>query len=199
MKTSSGRSWRTWASVYSGLAPPLRPPCSGRQPPPQALCVSSSRTGCSESAFPDRSLRSAGLGENVHRTEKTPAGQALPKLRLYAAVLRLRTPVLLVVRLTSQGSDSPHISMLNTTAVEETTQPTTGTIRNGKRLRRRFLSGHLPNAGRWVVHPALLTPHRQNGQSHPPSWKVWDLTGTTSVEAVSSRQQVCRFLTTLPA
>ena len=49
--------------------------------------------------------------------------------------------VLPVMRPTSQGSAPPHISSLSAVGVEETTQLTTGAMRNGKRTRRRLLCG----------------------------------------------------------
>jgi len=51
--------------------------------------------------------------------------------------------ILLVVRLTFQGSAVPHNRSLSAAVVEETTQPTTGAARNGRRPWRRLQRGRL--------------------------------------------------------
>ena len=74
------------------------------------------------------------------------------------------------------SGECPHLNSrsLSAAAVEETTQPTTGAVWNGRRLRRCLLSGRLLNAVRGAEHPALLPFRRRNGRSRPLSRRVWN-------------------------
>jgi hypothetical protein len=79
----------------------------------------------------------------------------------HRATVATHPEVLLVVRLTFQGSAPTHSSSLSAVAAEETTQLTTGAVQNGRRPRRRLLSGRILCAARWGVHPAPRHPKAQ--------------------------------------
>jgi hypothetical protein len=117
----------------------------------------------------------------------------------HSATVATHPGVLLLVRLTSQESAPHHSSSLSAAAVEETTQPTTGAVQSGRRPRRRLLSGRLPCAARWAVHPTLPSPRRHSGRSRLPNRRVWDKAGTTwSVGAESLRLPLHPLLIPLP-
>jgi hypothetical protein len=69
-------------------------------------------------------LRPVSLEGDVQGPER-PSGQAIPTLRSYAAILRLRTRCFACGALTSQGSALSHRISLHAAAEEETTQSTT--------------------------------------------------------------------------
>ena len=95
----------------------------------------------------------------------------------------MRPGVLLVVRLTPQGSAVSHSSSLSVVAVEETTQPTTGTVLSGKRPRWLLLSGRLLKAAR-----GRPTRSSCRAKGEPSGPENLGLVGTTlSVRAVLSR------------
>jgi len=123
-------------------------------------CDGSTRTGSGESAFPDRVSV-----ETYVAPKKTLQLKRCQRSGHTQGYCGYAPPVLLVVRLTSQGYVPPNSSSLRAAAVQKTTHPTTGAEWNRKSPRRRLLSGRLSNAVSWVVHPTFPLPQRQNGRA----------------------------------